>query len=356
MDDLYTYNRGKKLKCGYTTGSCAAGASKAAVMMYNQAKDPEYVDIQTPAGITLHLKVSRHRRSENRMSCCIVKNSGDDIDSTDGIEVFAEACQRTDNRIVIEGGEGIGRITRSGFWGSVGESAINPVPRKMIQDEITAISDQGWNIVISVPGGEKLARKTLNSKLGIEGGISIIGTSGIVEPMSVEALKKTIYLEIDAISQQSTDEILLFLGNYGKQIAAEANLNAPSVKISNFIGDAVLRCKNVGFKKITLIGHIGKLCKLSIGAFYTHSSACDLRIESFIYYLAIADAGQEVIQRVKKCHDSEEALKTVLDYQLAHVIENMRQGCIDKIKSYVKDIDFKVDVILYSMEYGVLTF
>ena len=196
--------------------------------------------------------------------------------------------------------------------------------------------------------------KTLNPNIGIEHGISILGTTGIVHPMSEEALKRTIYLEIDKIAEDNVEKILLFLGNYVERIAAQLNLHAPKVKISNFIGESIAYCYNKGFQNVLLIGHIGKLSKLSLGAFNTHNKVCDVRIEAFIYYLALADAPISLIERVKACKTSEEALKFVLNEGYDHIISDMRQGCIDRIKRYVKDEHFQIDVIVYSIEFGIL--
>jgi cobalt-precorrin-5B (C1)-methyltransferase len=232
----------------------------------------------------------------------------------------------------------------------------------MIREEVAKITDYGWDVLIYAPKGKEIAKKTFNRNIGIEGGISIIGTTGIVQPMSDEALKKTIYLEIDKIYEDGATEILLFLGNYGERMTEKLNLQAlrprsgqaPKVKISNFIGESILYCYNKGFQKVTLIGHIGKLSKLSIGAFNTHSKVCDGRIEAFIYYLALAGVPKQFLWQVHHCKTSEEVLKLMLGGGYGHVIESMRQGCIDRIKRYVKDENFDVDVMLYSMEYGVL--
>jgi cobalt-precorrin-5B (C1)-methyltransferase len=270
------------------------------------------------------------------------------------MEIFAEVRKRQDGKIVIEGGRGIGRITRKGFWGEVGEAAINPMPRRMIREALRSVSNDGWDVLIYAPQGEEIARKTFNPNLGIEGGISILGTTGIVEPMSDEALKKTIYLEIDAVRQSGVQKILLYLGSYGERVIVEQGFDSPKVKVSNFIGDALLYCYNVGFRSITLIGHIGKLCKLSIGAFNTHNKVCDVRIEAFVYYLALADAPKSLIQQVTQCTTSEEVLNLLFVEGYEHILNDMREGCIARIKRYVKDQAFDVEVILYSMEYGVL--
>jgi cobalt-precorrin-5B (C1)-methyltransferase len=354
MKDLYHYHRGKKLRCGYTTGSCATAAAKAAAKMLIRQSVTDRIEIDTPAGVPLELKVFNPGFDQHQATCCVVKDAGDDHDTTDGIEIWATVSQRTDGLINIAGGAGIGRITKPGFWGKPGEPAINPVPRKMIAAELAKLSDSGWDVEISAPRGQEFAARTLNAKLGIVDGISIIGTTGIVEPMSNEALKQTIYLEIDDIRQTGSQEVLLYLGNYGQAVATELGLPYPSVKIANFIGDAMLYCKNKAFQKVVLIGHIGKISKLAIGAFNTHSSVCDLRIEAFVYYLALAGAPLQVINEVLNCSDSEEALQLITKHQYGKTVTTMRQGCIDRIRKYVKDPNFNVDVIIYSMTLGVI--
>lgn len=354
MKDLFVYHRGKKLRCGYTTGSCATGAAKAAALMLEHQKILDKVEISTPADIPLTLDLYNQEFNDRQSSCGVIKDAGDDHDVTDGAEVRASVKKRADGKIVISGGEGIGKISKPGFWGEVGESAINPVPRKMIKDELSKIGSSGWDVLITVPGGEEIAQKTLNDKLGIIGGISIIGTTGIVEPMSLEAMKQTIYLEIDDIEKSGSKEILLILGNYGERVAKELGYEYPTVKISNFIGDAVLYCKNKDFKKVFLIGHIGKLSKLSIGAFYTHSSACDLRMEAFVYYLALEGAPQQLIHQISECTDSEEALELIEQNNLGNIVTKMREGCLNRIRRYVKDPNFNIEIIIYSLQKGIL--
>ena len=354
MKDLYIFNRGQKLKCGFTTGSCATAASKAAALMLQNQSLVAEIKLETPAEITLTLPVQNPSYDATTASCHIIKDAGDDHDATDGIEVHATVSKREDGKIVIQGGNGIGTISKPGFWGKTGDPAINPVPRQMIQKELSAIADCGWTVVLSIPGGAEIAQHTFNAKIGIKGGLSIIGTSGIVEPMSVEALKQTIYLEIDDIANSGATEILLVLGNYGKQLAESQGIKMPLVKISNFIGDAVLYCKNKEFKKVLLIGHIGKLCKLSVGAFYTHSSVCDLRVEAFVYYLALAGASRELIGRVVEASDTEAVLDIVSEAGYSEIVADMRQGCLERIRRYVKDPDFNIDVFIYSMAQGLL--
>lgn len=354
MKDIYVIKEGKKLRCGYTTGSCSAAAAKACALMLSENKIIKSVSIDTPSGIVLDMKVMNPHIEDGYASCSIIKDSGDDPDVTDGIQIYAKVKKRNDSDIVIDGGIGIGRITRKGLFGNIGEAAINPVPRKMIKDEIRKVSKEGFDVVIYAPQGIETGKKTFNENIGIEGGISIIGTSGIVEPMSDKALLKTIYIEADSIYDEGYRDIILFPGNYGEKMTDKIGLQGKKVKISNFIGDSVLYCYNKGFKKITLVGHIGKLSKLSIGAFNTHSKVCDVRMEAFIYYLALSQAPIEVLNRVKKCITTEEALDVVFESGFGDVIQDMKKGCIERIRRYIKDDNFNVELYMYSMKYGVL--
>ena len=355
MNDLYDIKDGQRLRCGYTTGTCAAAAAKAAAFMLHSGDIPDEIEIDIPAAATLRLKVKNPSLQADRASCCIVKDAGDDPDVTNGIEIYAEVATRTDGAILIDGGNGVGRMTRKGFWGDVGDAAINPAPRKMIREAVSEIAAHGWNVLIFAPAGREIAKKTFNPNLGIEGGISILGTTGIVRPMSEDALKQTIFLEIDQIAADSADEILLCLGNYGERVAAALPRLMPTVKISNFIGDALLYCHAKGFQRVTLLGHVGKLSKLSIGAFNTHSRVCDGRMEAFVYYLALADAPLALMRQVNQCAASEDAVKFLLDARYGFVIDDMRRGCVERIRRYVKDERFQVEVVFYSMETGVLT-
>jgi cobalt-precorrin-5B (C1)-methyltransferase len=354
MHDLYIIKDGKKLRCGYTTGSCAAAAAKAAAYMLITGNVVDFIEIDTPAGITLKLAVCKPEIAEEYASCCIVKDAGDDPDVTDHMEIYARVSKREDGFININGGEGIGTITRKGFWGEVGKAAINPVPRKMIASEVAAIDDCGFDVTIYAPQGVAVAKRTFNANIGIQGGISIIGTSGIVEPMSDEALKKTIYLEIDSAIEDGTEEFVLFPGNYGENVVNGLELTGAKIKVSNFIGDSLMYISEKSARNITLVGHIGKLCKLSIGAFNTHSKICDVRIEAFIYYLALKGAPKELLSKVDSCLTSEEAVKLLFESGYDGIFDDMTKGCEDRIRRYLKNTSLNIKVIMYSMNYGIL--
>ncbi|WP_262430920.1 cobalt-precorrin-5B (C(1))-methyltransferase CbiD [Paratissierella segnis] len=352
--DLYIIKEGKSLRCGYTTGSCAAGAAKAAAVMLETGKIIDYIEIDTPANIRLKLEVHNPIIKNDCASCAVIKDAGDDPDNTDGIEIYAEVKKRDDGKIVIDGGKGIGRITRKGLFGEIGDAAINPVPREMIEKEVNEVNSNGYDILIYAPQGESIGKKTFNSNIGIEGGISIIGTKGIVYPMSEDALLKTIYMEVDMLEQKyGLDHIVLVPGNYGEKMSEELGINEPRVKISNYIGDSLLYCYNRGFKSITLIGHIGKFAKLSIGVFNTHSRVCDGRMEAFIYYLALMSAPISLLEKVNGAITAEEGLNICIEEGYGQVLKHMERGAEERIRRYLKDESVNVKVIIYSMERGV---
>ncbi len=359
--EKYVVKDGKKLRYGYTTGSCAAAASKAAVLLLNGELDRDYITISVPKGFeieidieSIELKSSENSAGKNDFAIVsVIKDAGDDPDVTNEIEIFAKASRRSDGEIHIKGGVGVGKITIEGFWGKVGDSAINPVPRKMIESEIRKVSDSGYDIEIFVPSGEEIAKRTFNQNIGIIGGISIIGTSGIVEPMSEDALKKCIYMEIDNIVNAGKSEIILYPGNYGEKMAAELFPNKIGVKISNYIGESLLYCQYKGIEKIKLVGHIGKFSKLSLGAFNTHSKVCDMRIEAFVYYLALRN-DMETMRCIMDFKTSEEVVEYLKSISKEYIFEDMKNGCTERIKKYLKDEDYDIEVVLYSMKYGVI--
>lgn len=354
MEDKYVIKDGKKLRCGYTTGSCTAASALAALLLLEEGKKTSYQEVIIPNDKKLKLPVySLGLLPDGGAYASVIKDAGDDPDITDGMEVGVRLRKRNDSEVVITGGEGIGIIKRPGLFGEVGDFAINPAPRKMIEENIKRHTQNGYDVEIYAPKGEEISLKTYNRNMGIEGGVSILGTTGIVEPMSEAALVKTIFMEIDA-ERLKSDTLLLFPGNYGKDIAESLNLPMEGVKMSNFIGEAVSYAVSVGFKKIILVGHIGKFAKVSLGAFQTHNRTCDLRMEAFVYYLALRGAPVELMKRVNDCLTAEEGVKIVMEEGWSVIFEDMRQGITDRMEKYVKDDSVEFKVHFYSMEKGLL--
>lgn len=296
----------KLLRCGYTTGTCAAAASKAAATMIFSKEKVDSVSITTPNQTDLKIDVLNPNFNDKTASCSIQKDSGDDPDITNGILVTSEISLINEREIIIKGGKGIGKVTKAGLDQDVGEYAINSVPRKMIKDSLMEIAREnkysgGFDVKISVPNGEEIAKKTFNPELGIVDGISILGTTGIVEPMSSKALADSIKLEIKTIAAENNDSILIFLGNFGKKFTEEElNLKTkPGIMCSNFIDVALDSSVEYNFKKILLIGHIGKFVKLGIGMFNTHSNNGDGRIETLLSCALEAGANLETLKEIQ---------------------------------------------------------
>lgn len=351
MLDLFVNVDGKKMRLGYTTGSCAVAASKAAAIMLTSRTKLDAVSIDTPAGIELKLDVLYADLQEDCASCAVRKSAGDDPDATDGIEIYAQVKKRKDGEVKIDGGVGIGRISRKGLFGKVGERAINPVPRKLICEELKRISNDGFDVLIYAPDGERIAKKTFNKNIGIVDGISIIGTRGIVYPKSEEAYKKTIELELHAIKvNDGVESLLLVPGAHGIKMASELGIKMPVVEVSNFVGFALTTAYMEGFRNFYIVGHIGKLAKTSIGIFQTHNRVADTRMEAFVYYLALHKAPVHILKKTMQALTAEQACEIVIEYGYENIFKEMENGVCSRVKTYLKADDIKVKCHIYSMK------
>ena len=312
----FIIKEGKRLRLGYTTGSCAAAAAKAAAYMLLTGRRMERAALTTPRGVRLELPVREIRMEPGAVSCAVEKDSGDDPDVTRGTLVFAAVSRTEGTGVTIDGGAGVGRVTKPGLDQPVGAAAINSVPRRMIREgveEIQALTDDhgGLSVVISVPEGEALAKKTFNPRLGIVGGISILGTTGIVEPMSERALVETIRVELRQRRAAGADYALLTPGNYGSDFIREGLGLDPAlaVQCSNFLGDALDLCRELGFRGALLAGHIGKLVKVGGGMLNTHSRYGDCRMEILAAHAAASGLPTEGTAQVLACVSCDEALR-----------------------------------------------
>ena len=290
----------KLLRCGYTTGTCAALGAAGAARLLLTGRTPETVGLRTPKGIVVEVAPQFCRLcGETTAECAIVKDGGDDVDATTGLPVVAEVTLLPDapRTVTIDGGTGVGRVTKPGLDQPVGEAAINHVPRQMITEALlkeaeTAGYSGGFAVVIRIEGGEDAAKRTFNPHLGVVGGLSVLGTSGIVEPMSQQALLDSLQLEIHQAALQSR-RLILAPGNYGLDYLAAHYpelREIPIVKISNFIGEALDMAAAEQFGEVLLVGHVGKLVKLAGGIMNTHSKQADCRTELFCAHAALCGA------------------------------------------------------------------
>lgn len=357
----YIVKDNKKLRYGYTTGSCAAAAAKAAVRMLLEQRTTDQVSLMTPKGMLLNLTVLEAKVTQLEASCGIRKDAGDDPDVTDGIMVYASVSKQLEPGIVLDGGLGVGRVTKKGLEQQPGEAAINKIPRKMIKEAVMDVMEDldypgGLKVIISIPQGVEIAKKTFNPRLGIEGGISVLGTSGIVEPMSEEALKETIHLEIRMLKASGKTFMLCSPGNYGVDFAKETlGLDLENaVKCSNYIGDTIDYAVQEGLDGVLLIGHIGKLVKLAAGIMNTHSRHSDGRMEILTAYAAMAGGDSKLLKKLMTANTTEEALEYIREEGL---LEAAMELIMERIYFYLNKRAYdklKLGAITFSNQLGLL--
>ncbi len=351
------------MRYGFTTGSCAAAASKAAAYMLLSGRKKKKITIETPKGIPYTAEILAIRRGENEVSCAVRKDGGDDPDVTSGALIGAKVTYgRADVfQIMIEGGRGVGRVTRPGLDQPVGNAAINHVPREMIIREVTQVCQlldyKGTlEIEIFVPEGEELAAHTFNPRLGITGGISILGTSGIVEPMSSRALLDTIRVELRQRRALGFDYVAVSPGNYGLDFMKQQygyDLDR-SVKCSNFIGETVDMAIEEGFQRLLLTGHIGKLIKVAGGIMNTHSREADCRLELLCAFAAKQGVEPDKLCAILDCITTTQALQileesgrreAVMAYAMERILWYLDRRAQGKLE---------IDCIMFDNEYGEL--
>ena len=362
--EQFVYKNHKKLRYGYTTGSCAAAASKAAAAMLLSGKEISYVELHTPKGIDLRLEVLDISREDNAVSCAIQKDGGDDPDVTNGILIYAKVSREPadEAQIIIDGGIGVGRVTKPGLEQPVGAAAINKVPRQMIRENLEAVCEQyhyhgKLSVVISIPSGVELAAKTFNPRLGIVGGISVLGTSGIVEPMSEQALIDTIRVEMRQKLANGMEYLLVVPGNYGIDFLDQYGHGLQledAVKCSNFVGEALDAAVEFGAKGVLLVGHIGKFVKLAGGIMNTHSHNADSRMELLTVHAALLGAPTELLQKMMECVTTDDALKYLKE---ADLMEPVMERIMEKMEFYVNQRaqhQLELGVITFSNVFGIL--
>lgn len=360
------------MRYGFTTGSCAAAAAAAACYMLLTGRKKEEMTILTPKGISYTAKLVDISINESSAACAIVKDGGDDPDITTGAHIVAEAAflpkeslqkDKTDavQQIIIRGGKGVGRVTKPGLDQPVGEAAINHVPREMIEKEvrrICALCDYNGKlqVTISVPEGEEIAQKTFNPRLGITGGISILGTSGIVEPMSSQALLDTIQVELRQQKAMGQQMIAVTPGNYGLDFMKEAfayDLDK-SVKCSNFIGNTIDMAAETGFCGMLLTGHIGKLVKVSGGIMNTHSKEGDCRMELLAAAALKSGGSKTQALEILEAVTTEEGIRLL---QEGGNLQKTMQILMEKIMFYLQKRAagrLQIECMMYANGYGLL--
>lgn len=362
------------LRLGFTTGSCAAAAAKAGTQMLLSGDEVRQVRLMTPKGIELYLDVEEIRRGPGSVRCGVRKYSGDDPDVTDGLLICAEVKKEEpeapllaltgseqEDRIRISGGEGVGRVTRPGLEQPVGEAAVNKIPRQMIREAVREICEKygysgGVHVTLTIPGGERVAEKTFNPRLGILGGLSILGTTGIVEPMSEKALTDTICLEMRVLKENGHDCCIVTPGNYGSDFLKEKmgmDLSL-AVKCSNYIGEAIDDAAMLDMKGILLVGHVGKLVKLAAGVMNTHSRQADCRMEVLASHAAMAGADRDTVTQIMGCINTTEAIRILKERELlVPVMGTVTERIREALRRRAGE-NLSVGAVMFSTEDGIL--
>ncbi len=360
--DYYISSGGRRLRCGYTTGTCAALAAAAAARLLLTGRAPEQVGLRTPKGIVVEVPVENPLLEGDTARCTVTKDGGDDMDATHGLAIVATVTRRPGVELRLTGGEGVGRVTRPGLDQPVGEWAINRVPRAMILEAVDGVRREldepgGLSIAISVPGGQEAAKKTFNPQLGVEGGISILGTSGIVEPMSIQAIVDTMALELRQKAEMGFQKVILTPGNYGMDFIQGGKLplsRAPVVKCSNFIGQALDLAVEAGFQEILLVGHVGKLVKVAGGIMNTHSRWADCRWELFCAHAALQGAGRETLRALMGSATTDRCLEILREQGLEKpVMASLLEAIQNHLERRVAG-RAAVGAVLFSNQMGLL--
>ena len=361
----YVRSGQKLLRCGYTTGTCAALAAAGAVRLLLTGTAPETVALRTPKGIVVEVAPLFCRKTADGAECAIEKDGGDDVDVTTGLPVIAQVALLPDvSGVVISGGKGVGRVTKPGLDQPVGEAAINHVPREMITEALhreaeNAAYQGGFSVTISIEGGEEVAKRTFNPHIGVEGGLSVLGTSGIVEPMSQQAILDTIQLEMNQASLRAGTprRLILAPGNYGLDYLHETYPKfaaVPVVKTSNFIGDTLDIAASAKFEEVLLVGHVGKLVKLAGGIMNTHSHTADCRTELFCTHAALCGASRKVCTALMDAATTDACLDILDAADLrAPVLESLLRAIQLHLDRRAAGT-FRVGAILFSNQHGPL--
>ncbi len=373
--DFYVMKNQKKLRCGITTGTCAAAAAKAATELLLFGRHEEAVLIHTPRGVDVSVPVFLSVDTKDKAEYCVEKDSGDDPDVTDHAEIFVSVRRMKKDcvapkeafsseqypNLFLDGGFGVGRIHREGMEQRKGQAAINVVPRRMIfqaVDEVCKLAEyqEKLLILVRVPQGEALAKRTFNPRLGIEGGISILGTSGIIEPMSEKAIIDTIEVQIRQLQAQGERNLLVTPGNYGQGYASSfLHLDLEkSIKCSNYIGDTLDLAVAYGMQNFLLVGNIGKLVKLAAGIMNTHSKVADGRCEIFAVHAVLCGGDGKLVSEIMKCMNTEEILQLVEKCGLREQIIKSLCEKIEEHLCYRAGDRMRAGVILFSEKFGHL--
>ncbi len=351
----------EKLRNGYTTGTSATAAAKAALLsIINQTKI-ESVDVKLPKGNFIKIPIHLCQFDENEARCSVIKDGGDDPDVTHGAEIVVE-LSFTDkiNEIEIDGGEGVGIVTKPGLGLELNKAAINPVPKKMINENLKEIIDKyllkkGIKVIISVPKGKELGPKTDNPRIGILNGISILGTSGIVIPFSTASYAASIRQNLDVAIAMGNDTVVLTTGGRSEDFAKKI-VDLPEhcfVQMGDFSGYTIQQCAKKEIKKAYVVGFIGKLAKMAAGVKQTHVKGSKVDMNFLAELARKCNANERTIESIKKANTARHVSEIIIENNVKGFFEEI---CNETYKHMRKHSEEKVplDVILFDFDGNIL--
>jgi len=326
----------KLLRSGYTTGACAAAGVKATLILMTTGEVVSAVEIIALDGTPLKIPVASVEKISDGIRAEVIKFSGDDPDITNGASVFTTVRRVFGSEIIFKAGLGVGRITKAGLQLKIGEPAINPAPRRLIQNVAAEFNVGGLEVEISIPAGVELAKKTLNPILGVEGGLSIIGTTGVLRPMSEDAFKNSLVPQIDVAKAAGFDTLIFVPGKIGETIAKKLGFDDGAIiQTSNFIGFMLEAAAQRQIKKIVLCGHLGKLAKVAAGVFHTHNRVADGRLETLAAYSAAEGLPASEVQKILDANTTEDAAQIISANHLERVYKKIAARASRRAERYV---------------------
>ena len=346
------------MRYGNTTGACAAAAAKAALIALLD-HPVNRVGVPSPIGVRFEILVKEAKKLNNDVAVAtVVKDAGDDIDATDKLEISATVKLTDDGKVTIRSGKGIGVVTKPGLPVPIGQSAINPMPRMMIEESVREVlpAGKGVDVTLNIPEGEKVAVKTLNSKLGIMGGLSVLGTTGIVKPLSMEACRRSLVPQIDVALSAGYERVFFVPGNIGERITKKL-FKPPEdaiVQTGDFVGYMLDKAAEKGVKEILFLGHPGKLAKVAAGIFNTHHKVADARNEVVAAYAGAVGADASLINRILQSNTTEEAITLLKQASLSEqVFDRIAERVSQRVSERVQQ-KIKISVMLVSLDGEVL--
>lgn len=351
----------QNLRTGFTTGTSATAASKAALLAIMNQDIISKVDVKLPKDKTLTITINQCSFSNGKATCSVIKNAGDDPDVTHGAEIVSEVViTQNKGKIEIEGGKGVGIVTKPGLGLELNKSAINPVPKKMINENLQETAGKlfernGIKVIISVPKGEELAKKTDNPRLGIINGISILGTTGIVIPFSTASFAASIRQNLDVAIAAGNKEVVLTTGGRSEDFAKKI-ISLPDhcfVQMGDFSGYAIQQCAKKKIKKCHIVGFIGKLAKIAKGAKQTHVKGSKVDMKFLASLAAKCDAGEATLREIKTANTAREVSEIIQKNKIDGFFKTICLEVQDQMKNH-SDKKFAVNVILFDFDGNVL--